>query len=122
MLAELIRGIIRQGTLVNIAVAATPAALYQVSNNANQIGTKSFKLKKVMARNNGGGAIFLSLGTGLGGAFAAVLPPVMLVNNMDNEWQEVEIPNVEFFVDLTATLPVLAAGSVDIMVEVEEMG
>jgi len=122
MLTELNKGIIRQGAVVNIAAAATATTLYQVSNNANQIGTKSFKLKKLMVRSNGSGDVWLSIGTGLGGAFLASYPAIRVLNNIDNEWQEVEIPNIEFFADMTGSIPVLPAGSLDIQAEVEEIG
>ncbi len=125
MLTQLERGVIRQGPVTNLALAAAANAtvIYQVSNNANQVGTKSFRLKKLLVRNNAGGALWLSVGTGVAGAFANAIPPVRVLNNIDNPWQEVEIPGVEFFADMTAFPDALIAlGSLDVQAEVEERG
>ena len=123
MLTELFRGIRRMGAVVPIVAALTPAAIYQVSNDPNQLGTKSFRLKKLMVQNLAGGACWLSLGTGLGGLFVANMPAFRVLNQIDNEWQEIEIPNLEYFVDLTASVDALvAAGQLNIQVEIEEIG
>ena len=122
---QLDRGVLVSGGVVNIAAAAAANAtvIFRVSNFANQIGTKSFSPRKLFVRNNGGGALWLEVGTGVAGAFAQVIPPVRLVDNMDNIWQEVELPEVEVFADLTAFPAALpGGGSVDVMVTVEEKG
>ncbi|MCK5235931.1 MAG: hypothetical protein KAR06_03010 [Deltaproteobacteria bacterium] len=119
------RGVTISGGVVNIAAAAAAnaAAIFQLSNFAQQIGTKSFRPRKLMVRNNAGGALWLEVGTGVAGAFAQVIPPVRVFDNLDNSWQEVELPDVEVFADLTAFPDaLLAGGSVDVQVEVEEIG
>ncbi len=125
METQLERGVRVTGNVVNIAAAAAAnaVAIFQVSNFAQQIGTKSFKLKKLMVRNNAGGTLWFELGTGVAGAFAQVIPPVRVFDNLDNSWQSIELPDIEMFADLTAFPDALVAGgSVDVQVEVEEIG
>ncbi len=125
METQMERGVLVSGGVVNIAAAAAAnaAAIFQVSNFAQQIGTKSFKPRKLLVRNNAGGTLWLSLGTGVGVGFADALPPVRVMNNLDSSWQETELPEVEIFADMTAFVDALVAGgSVDVQVEVEEVG
>lgn len=125
METQMERGVLVPGAVVNIAAAAAANAtvIFQLSNFAQQLGTKSFKLRKLLVRNNAGGALWLELGTGVAGAFAQVIPPVRVMDNLDSSWQEVELPKVELFADLTAFPDALVAGgSVDVQVEVEEIG
>jgi hypothetical protein len=124
-LTDLVKGIRVTGAVVNIALAAAANAtvIFTRSAFAQQVGTKSFIPRKLMVRNNAGGNLWLSLGTGVGGAFANGLPPVRVLNNIDNEWQEFDLPAVEFFANMTAFPDALVAGgSVDVQVEVEERG
>lgn len=119
------RGVRVSGGVVNMAAAAAAnaVAIFQVSNFNQQIGTKSFIPKKLRVRNNAGGDLWLSLGTGVAGAFVDALPPVRVTNVMDDSWQEFELPAVEFFEDMTAFPDALiAAGEIDVQVEVEEFG
>lgn len=127
MLSELIRGVIVQGAVVNLAAAAAANAtpIFRVSNTgaATGIGVKSFKLKKLMVRNNAAGNQWLRVGTGVGGAFVDAIPPLMVLNNLDNSWQELELPDVELFVNMTAfPVALVAGGSLDVQAEVEEIG
>ena len=88
METQMERGVLVSGGVVNIAAAAAAnaAAIFQVSNFAQQIGTKSFKPRKLLVRNNAGGTLWLSLGTGVGVGFADALPPVRVMNNLDSSW------------------------------------
>ncbi|MDD5700431.1 MAG: hypothetical protein PHU23_00150 [Dehalococcoidales bacterium] len=125
MLTDLDKGVRVSGAVVNIAAvgAANATAIFTRSAFAQQVGTKSFIPRKLMVRNNAGGNLWLSLGTGVGGLFADALPPVRVLNNMDGEWQEFDLPSVELFANMTAFPDALVAGgSVDVQVEVEERG
>jgi len=125
METQLDRGVLVPGGVINLAAAAAANALaiFQVSNFAQQIGTKSFKPRKLRVRNNAGGDLWLHLGTGAGVGFVDQLPPVRVTNVMDTSWQDVELAGVEFFADMTAYPDALiAGGSVDVQVEVEEIG
>jgi len=116
------RGVLRSGGVVNQPnpLVAAAVVIFQVSNFGQQIGTKSFIPKKILLRNNAGGILWLNLGTV---AVPTLLPPLRIQNNMDANWQEFELPRVEFFADMIAWTDVMAAGgSLDIQVEVEERG
>jgi len=119
------RGYRVTGAVVNVVAVtgATAQIIYPISNFAGQIGTKTFKPRKLMVRNNAGGNLWLSLGTLVGGAFTNRLPPVRVLNNMDNEWVEYELPAAEFALDMRAFCDALiAGGSCDVCVEAEEVG
>ncbi len=126
MITDLEKGYRVTGAVVNIAAvgAANAAVIFTRSAFAQQTGTKSFIPKKLMVRNNAGGNLWLSLGTGVGvGVFADAVPPVRALNNIDGEWQEFDLPSVELFANMTAWPDALVAGgSVDVQVEVEERG
>lgn len=119
------KGIILEGPVTNIAAAAAAnaAAIFQISNFAQQIGTKSLRLHKLLVRNNAGGNLWLAVGIGVGAAFVAAIPELYCLNNIDNIWQEVELPAVELFADITAyPATLVAGGSVDVQVTVREIG
>jgi hypothetical protein len=109
-------GIRKASALVTTTGAATPQTLYQRTTGSQN--PRSVILRKIMAYN-AVGATTLAIGTGLGGAWAAQFPTFRLVNNMDNEWMEAEIPEVELNGDLTCQTDILG---VVIRVEVEEIG
>jgi hypothetical protein len=105
------------------SLVANATMIYRVSNFAQQIGTKSFKPRKIKVMNNAGGNLVLMLGTGAAGTWVTKLPGIYVLNNMDGVWQEFDLPTVEFFVDMTAyPATLVAAGTVDVQVEVEEIG
>ena len=125
MVFDLLSGVTLQGPVTNLAAAlvANAVAIYQVSNDPNQIGTKSVRLKKLMIRNNAAGPCWLSVGNGVGVLYADLIVPVRSQNNLDATWQTVELPGVESFADVTAWVDALVAGgSLDIQLEVEEVG
>jgi hypothetical protein len=125
MPAEMLNGLRRTGGVVNIAagLAAGATVLYRISNWANQVGTKSFIVKKLWVRNNNTGNGWFALGTGVG-AGVAVYPHFWILNNVDNEWDEVVIPRIEMWADLVGftVAAFVGGGSLDAAVEVEERG
>lgn len=113
------------GAVVNLATAlvANAVTIFTVPNNVNQLGTKSFKPRKLMVQNLNAGACWLYLGTGVAGLFVATLPAVRVLTNLDNGWYEYELPGVEHFANMTAYADTLIAlGSLNIQVEGEEIG
>ena len=111
------------GPVTNLAVAAAAGAAAIYTLGANWVGTKSLKIKKLMYRNNAGGQTYLHVGTGVGGAFVDLIDPILILNNMSDSLQEVEIVANESFATITAYPDALvAAGSVDVQVEVDEIG
>lgn len=126
MLTALGKGRRVRGAVVNLAAAgaANAQVIFQLSNWAAQLGTKSFFLKRVWMMNNAAGQQTVMIGTGVGGgAFAAVIPGLVSINNMDVGWPEDDLNEIEVFADLTAyPVALIAAGTIDIQVEVEEIG
>jgi hypothetical protein len=111
------------GPVTNLAVAAAAGAAAVYTLGTAWIGTKSLKIKKVMYRNNAGGQTYLHIGTGVGGAFVDVIDPIVIMNNQSDSLQEVEIVQNEAFATITAYPEALVAGgSVDVQVEVDEIG
>ena len=116
------KGIPRAGGVVTLGAAGIAAAapVYQVSNSVAQMGTKSVRLKKVSARPAGGVADVLHIGTGAGGGFVPLIPPLNLVAGMDIAWQEFELPAAEAFADITAYGAAVPNNLVQL--EIEEVG
>lgn len=115
------KGILRTGAVVQIAGVGAVTG-FQISNFAQMIGTKSYKVRKIMVRNTGAGNVALLVGTGLAGVFVAAMPGFMTVNGLDSEWTEVDIPDVEFAADITLQCPTWVAGTLDCQLTVEEIG
>jgi hypothetical protein len=120
------KGTRRAGNVVNLAVAgiANAQPIFQQSNWPNQIGTKTFRIKRLKVRNNAAGTQFLHIGTGAGaGVFVDRIPPLVTVNNLTDDWVEDDLPEYVFTADCTAyPAALLAGGSLDVQVEVEEIG
>lgn len=97
------------------------------------------KIRKIMVYNNTGANVPLLFGTRdrnpALAAFVQLLPPLVAINTLDNEWSETEIPDVEWASDVTptaagrdgniyvvaGTVAVPVAG-VQVSIEVEEFG
>jgi len=109
---------IRKSSPANIVtlIAATPLTLFQ-RTTAGQ-NPRTVICRKILAYNNSGADTTFQIGTGLGGAWAPILPPFFIVNGMTDVWPEDEIPEVEVGADLTCQS---AVAGVTIQVEVEEI-
>lgn len=115
-------GVPLQGAVVNIALAgaANAAALWTLSAAAGRVGTTSVKIKRLRVRANAIGAnVWFQLGTGVGGAFANLIPPVRLIDNIDNDFRFEE--PIESNATVTGFPTPLPAGSVDAQVLVDEI-
>lgn len=121
MITDLKSGIRRTGPVTAVGVAAS-VLLFRIPNFASQLGTKTFVVRKLFVRNNAAGNLPFTLGTGAAGAYVAATPNFLALNNIENIWTEVELPNVEFAADLYIQAPTWAAGTLDAQVEVEERG
>lgn len=119
------QGVRLQGPVTNLAVAAiaNAAVIFQISNFAQLVGTKSVILKRIKMWNNAAGNTEVIIGTGAGAGFAQFMVPLFILNGMTDDYPEWEIPESEFFADITAyPVALLAGGSIDIQVEVSEIG
>ena len=114
-----------QGPVTNLAAAAVANAvvIFQVSTFAQLVGTKSVILKRIKMMNNALGNQVIIIGTGAGAGFAPAFPGLSTINNLNEDFEEDDLPEVEFFADITAyPVAILAGGTLDIQVEVEERG
>lgn len=110
------KGIRKSSNIITIAAAATPEALFLQS--AGMTVPRTVILRKVFAYTAVGNVI-INIGTGLAGAFAAIIPPIMVPNTFDIQKGEDWLPEVEVFENLTVQADVLGCL---IQVEVEEIG
>lgn len=125
MVTQMYRGVRIPGAVVNIVgvVPANAVPIFQQSNIlVGQVGTRSFKIKRVKITNNAAGNIWVLIGTGIGAAFLIRLPQLYSVNGMTDDYGENDLPEYEFFGDATCHMSALAVNSVDIQVEAEEVG
>jgi hypothetical protein len=113
------RGVRKVSNIIPVAAAATPETLYQRTTGGQN--PRTVILRKVMIYNNTGANAVVEIGTGLGVAFADIIPPLYSINLFDNEWTEDDLPVDEVGVsaDLTVQSSVLG---VQVQVEVEELG
>lgn len=123
-------GVRLQGPVTNLAVAAVAnaVAIFQLSNwnipaGGQMVGTKSVRIKRIKMMNNAAGNQVVMIGTGVGAAFAALLPGLVSLNNLNEDFVEEDLPQVEAFADITAyPVALVAAGTIDVQIEVEEIG
>ena len=117
-------GIVVTGPIVNLAAAlvANAVVIFTIPILANQlIGVKSVKILKVHLFNNAAGNTAVSIGTGVAGAFVALLPAVMSMNGLEDVYDN--LPEVESFANITAW-PAALVGvlGIDIQLEVAVIG
>ena len=116
-------GIRLQGpVVVMVAIGAANAVpIFQQSAFAQQIGTKTFRLKRVKGLNNAGGGSVVHIGTGVGVAFADAIPPLNTLAGLNFDFPEDDLPEVEFNADMTCYPTVVGLGDVTIQVEIVEI-
>lgn len=121
---DLLKGKRRQSLPITMtALVANATAVYQVSNFANMLGAKTFRIKRLKIRNNGAGNTWLHIGTGAAGTFVNMMTALYTVNNTTDDYEEADLPDVEFAADMTAYPDAIAAlGTMEVMAEVEEIG
>jgi len=120
---DLITGFRVPGPVTNIAAAGTAnAAVVFAAGGGAFLGTRSYKLKKLAIRDRGTGGTFVHIGTGVAGAFADLIPAIKTVNNFDIEVDQNTLNSAEAFASITAYPEAVGGSSVDVQVEVEEIG
>lgn len=125
MALKLNGGRIEAGPVTNLAAAgiANAVAVYTLSTFANMIGTKTLTVRRLMIRNNGAGNTFVHIGTGVGvGVFVDALAPFWSINNTTDEYMWWELPRRELLATITSYPDALVVGTIDVQVEVEEIG
>lgn len=110
------RGIRRVSAVIAVAAPATPENLYLISPGGTV--ARTVILRKIWAYSIVGNCV-VQIGTGLAPVFAQIIPPLLVVNNFDNQWAEDQIPEVEVNANLTVQSDIAL---VQVQVEVEEIG
>lgn len=130
MVIMALQGVRRQGPVTNLAVAAVANAvvIYQMSNwlpaaGGQQVGTKSAIFRRIAIHNNAAGNQVIIVGTGIAGAFVPLLPGLDSMNNLTDVYDEHDLPGFEAFLDITAyPVALVAGGTFDIVIEIDEIG
>ncbi len=115
------KGVRLQGPLVDLIVAANAGGLplFQLSQFAAQVGTRTFRIKRIKGINLAGANTLLHIGTGAAGAIVDVMPELQTFNGLNFDFVEADLPEVEFSADMMAWA---VAVPVSLIVEVEELG
>lgn len=122
---DLLAGRRRVGAVVpnTGAVVANAVAIFTQSTFAGMLGHKTMKIKRLKIQSLAVGAdTWVHIGTGVGAGFVDAIPPLRLVNNTTDDYAEGDLPQVEFNANITAYPDAGAAGTVNVQVEIEEIG
>jgi len=106
------QGVRKAGAMVALT-AATPANAYLLSAGRTAV------IRKLQCYNGAGANGILQIGTGLAPAFVQAMPSIAIINGMDLEIREEDLPELEFTATITVQSSVGAA-NVQILLEVEE--
>ncbi len=115
------KGVRLPGPLVDIIVAANVGALpiFQQSTFAAQVGTRTFRLKRIKGINQAGVNTLLHIGIGAAGAVVDVMPEIWTFAGLNFDFPEADLPEIEVNGDLMAWA---VAVPVTLQIEVEEIG
>jgi len=115
------KGVRLQGPVVPLIVAANIGGLpiFQQSTFAQQIGTRTFRIKRIKGINIAGANTTLHIGIGAAGVIVDVIPPLWIFNTLNFDFVEFDLPEVEVNADLMAWA---VAVPVTLQVEIEELG
>lgn len=106
-------------TAMNLAGAANAFTVFTLPALAGVlVGVKSAVLKKVILNNTTGANTKVHIGTGVAGAFVALIPALDSFNGLTDIYPDTDIPKAEAFADITAYPDAVGAGQVDISLEV----
>ena len=101
---------------ITIAAANTPQTLFIVSAGGTTVRTAI--LRKIWAWSAVGNAV-LQIGSGLAAAWVLGIPPMLVLNGIENIWQDADTPDLELGVNYTCQSNVLG---IVVQIEVEEIG
>jgi hypothetical protein len=112
--------IIRVGQIVNLAAAAAANAVVVFAIPVALVGVRSVKIYRVNLFNLAAGNTQVLVGTGVGGAFAALLPALDSLNNLNDAYgPATDLIQAQSFANITAYPVALVAGSsINIQLEV----
>jgi hypothetical protein len=120
---DLLAGRRRVGGVVNLAAAGAgnAVAIFTLSTFIGMQGAKTLKIKRLKIRNNGGPNTFVHIGTGVGAGVDGI-PALYSIANTTDDYEEGDLPQVEFAVSIVAWPDAVGGGTFDLQVEVEEIG
>lgn len=111
--------IIVPGPIVNLAAVGAANAVVIYTIPVGLVGTKSVKIHRVTLYNNAAGNTQILIGNGVGGAFAALLPALDSINNLNDPYgPETDLIQAESFANITA-YPVALIGVLGIDIQLE---
>lgn len=115
------KGVREAGPVTLLIAAGIGGALpvYQQPTFAAMVGTKTLRLKRIKGINLSGGNTTLHIGTGAAGAVVDAMPPLWIFDDLNFDFPEWDIPEIEVNGDLMAWA---VAVPVTLQVEVEILG
>lgn len=117
-------GVVVTGPVVPLiaALAANAVVVFTIPVLVGQlVGVKSVRIRKVHLFNNAAGNTHVVIGTGVAGGFAALLPALASMNNLEDIYDN--FPEVETFLNATAfPAALIVGGTIDIVLEVAICG
>lgn len=120
------KGVRLQGGVVDIVDIgnANALAIFQQSTFAAQVGTRTFRIKRIKGINQTLVNTLIHIGTGAAGAVVDVIPEIQTFAGLNFDFVEADLPEVEVNADLMAWAVAGAAAltPVTIQVEIEELG
>lgn len=117
------KGVRLQGPVVTIDVAAVGGAelIWRQSTFAAQIGTRTFRIKRIKGLNQAGANTLVHIGIAdAAGAYDVdVIPSLQTFDGLNFDFVEADLPEVEVNADLMAWA---VAVDIILIVEIEELG
>ena len=119
---DLLQGRRRVGAVTTLTLigAANAVAIFTISTGPGMLGTEYLKIKRLKIRNNGVGNTWVHIGTGVAAGVDGI-PPLYSIANTTDDYDEFDLPQVEFTGTIVAWPDVVNAGNFAVQVEVEEV-
>jgi len=120
------KGVRLQGGVVDLIGIGNANALviFQQSTFVAQIGTRTFRIKRIKGINQSLVNTLVHIGTGAAGAVVDVIPELQTFAGLNFDFVEFDLPEVEVNADLMAWAVAGAAAltPITLQVEIEELG
>lgn len=115
------KGIRVAGPLVTLAAAgvANTGNLWQISAFAQRVGVTTARIKRLKVVNYSGVSTWLYIGTGTGVGFVQAMPRLRLLNGVNDDYAENDLPEVEFSANITCYVD---NATCEVQAEIEEVG
>ena len=116
------KGVRLQGPVVVVVGLNLGAgqAIFQLSQFAAQVGTRTLRIKRIKGLNQVGANTLLHIATAA--AAGDVIPPLQTFDGLNFDFVEADLPEVEVNDDLLAWVAAAGVAGVVVQVEIEELG